>query len=148
MLGVGVVERPFHRADDPLQQVGGQLVQLRAAQFHVEVLRLALDRGDEGQVDLRLLRRGELDLRLLGRLVEALQRVLVGGEVDALVFFELGDQPLDDRFVPVVAAEVVVAGGRLHLEDAVADFEHGDVEGAAAEVEDEDRLVGLLLSRP
>ena len=31
IVGVGVVERPFDRADDPLQQVGGQLVQLRAA---------------------------------------------------------------------------------------------------------------------
>ncbi len=112
------------------------------------MLGLALDRGDEGQVDLRLLRRGELDLRLLRGLVEALQRVLVGGEVDALVFLELGDQPLDDRFVPVVAAEVVVAGGRLHLEDAVADFEHRDVEGAAAEVEDEDRVVRRLLVEP
>ena len=126
----------------------GQFVQLRAREFEVEVLRLSLDRGDEGQVDLRLLGRGELDLRLLGRLVEALQRVLVGGQVDALVLFELGDQPLDDRFVPVVAAEVVVAGGRLDLEDAVADFQHRDVEGAAAEVEDEDRLVGLLFVEP
>ncbi len=145
---VGVVERPFDRADDALQQVGGQLVQLRAAELHVEVLGLTLDRGDEGQVDLGLLRRGELDLRLLRRLVEALQRVLVGGQVDALVAFELGDQPLDDRLVPVVAAEVVVAGGRLDLEDAVADFQHRDVEGAAAEVEDEDRVVGGLLVEP
>ena len=148
IAGVGVVERPFDRADDPLQQVGGQLVQLRAAELEVEVLGLPLDGGDEGQVDLRLLGRGELDLGLLRRLVEALQRVLVGREVDALVAFELGDQPLDDRFVPVVAAEVVVAGGRLHLEDAVADFKHRDVEGAAAEVEDEDRLVGFLFVEP
>src|SRR3712207_7818481 len=50
-----------------------------------------------------------------------------------------------DRLVEVVAAEVVVAGGRLDLEDAVADLEHGHVERAAAEVEDEDRLVGLLV---
>ena len=68
-----------------------------------------------------------------------------GGEVDALALLELGHEPVDDRLVEVVAAEVVVAGGRLDLEDAVADLEHRHVERAAAEVEDEDRLVGLLV---
>ena len=54
-------------------------------------------------------------------------------------------EPVDDRLVEVVAAEVVVTRGRLDLEDAVADLEHRHVERAAAEVEDEDRLVGLLV---
>ena len=58
---------------------------------------------------------------------------------------ELGDHPVDDRLVEVVAAEVVVAVGCLDLEDALAELEDGDVERAAAEVEDEDRLVGLLV---
>ena len=40
---------------------------------------------------------------------------------------------------------MVVTRGRLDLEDAVADLEHRHVERAAAEVEDEDRLVGLLV---
>ena len=66
-------------------------------------------------------------------------------QVDALVALELRAEPVDDRLVEVVAAEVVVTRGRLDLEDAVADLEHGHVERAAAEVEDEDRLVGLLV---
>jgi hypothetical protein len=45
----------------------------------------------------------------------------------------------------VVAAEVRVAVGRLHLDDALAHLEDRDVERAAAEVVDGDRLVLLLV---
>ncbi len=58
---------------------------------------------------------------------------------------ELGDDPLDDALIEVVAAEVGVAVGRLDLDDAFADFQDRDVERAAAEVVDGDRLVLLLV---
>ncbi len=141
----GVGERLLRRADRPLDEVVRQLVQLRARELQVEVLRPVLGRGDERQVDLRRRGRRELDLRLLGRLVQPLERHRVLREVDALLAQELRDHPVDDRLVEVVAAEVVVAVRRLHLEDAVAELEHRHVERAAAEVEDEDRLVGLLV---
>ena len=143
-----VGERRLRRADDALDQVGGDLAELRPGQLQVEVLRPLRGGGDERQVDLRRHRRGELDLRLLGGLVEPLQRHLVGGQVDALVPLELRDHPVDDRLVEVVAAEVVVAVRRLDLEDALAELEHRHVERAAAEVEDEDRLVAALLVEP
>ena len=53
--------------------------------------------------------------------------------------------PVDDPLVEVVAAEVPVAARGAHLHDAVADVEDRDVEGAAAEVEHEDRLRALLV---
>ena len=46
---------------------------------------------------------------------------------------------------PLVAAEVVVAVGGEDLHDAVGEVEQGHVEGAAAEVEDQDLLVDALL---
>ena len=100
---------------------------------------------DVGQVDLGLGGGGELDLGPLGGLLEALEGLLVLGQVDALVLLELGQQPVDDALVEVVAAQVRVAVGGLDLEDAVAQLEDGDVEGAAAQVVDGDLLVLLLV---
>ena len=93
-------------------------------------------------------RRRELLLRLLSGLLEALQRDLVLRDVDAGRVLELRDEPLDDALIPVVAAEAVVTGGRTDLNGGevvfvLADFQQGDVEGTATEVEDEDELVFL-----
>ena len=89
----------------------------------------------------------ELDLGLLGGLLEPLEGHRVLAEVDALLLPELLGEEVDQLLVEVVAAEVGVAVDREHLEDAVADVEDRDVERAAAEVEDGDLLV-LLLVQP
>ena len=49
------------------------------------------------------------------------------------------------RLVPVVTTEVRVPAGRLHLEHPAADLEYAHVESAAAEVEDQYRLLFLLV---
>ena len=50
----------------------------------------------------------------------------------------IGDE-VDEDVVPVLAAEAVVAGGRQHLVSIAPEAHHRHVEGAAAEVVDEDR---------
>jgi hypothetical protein len=62
-----------------------------------------------------------------------------------LLLLELLGDPVHHALVEVVTAEMRVAVGGLHLEDALADLEDRDVEGAAAEVVDRDRLVLLLV---
>ena len=119
--------------------------ELRARQLDVEMLRPGLVGRDERQVDVGLHRRGQLDLGLLGRLLQALQGELVVAQVDALLLLELVGEIVDDLLVEVLAAEEGVAVGRLDLEHAVADLEDRDVEGAAAEVVDRDRAGALLL---
>ena len=54
---------------------------------------------------------------------------------------ELVGELVDDPAVEVVAAEVGVTGRGPDLDHAVADVEDADVEGAAAEVEDQHGLV-------
>ncbi len=107
--------------------------------------------GDERQVDFGLGRRRQLDLGLFSRFLQPLQRELVAAQVDALLLLEFVGQITDQTHVEVFAAEERIAVGRLHLEHAVADFQHRDIEGAAAKVIDRDgaglRLVEAIGER-
>ncbi len=62
-----------------------------------------------------------------------------------LFLLELGDDPVDDALVDVVAAQVGVAVGRFHFDHAIAHFEDGDIERAAAEIVHGDGFVLLLI---
>ncbi len=55
------------------------------------------------------------------------------------------NEPVDDALIEIVAAQVGVAVGRFDLDDALADFEDGNVECAAAEVVDGDGFVFLFV---
>ena len=91
--------------------------------------------------------RGKLHLGLFGRFLEALQGHLVARQIDAVLAFELADNPVDDALVDVIAAQVRVAVGGFHFDHAFAHFQDGDVEGAAAEIVHGDGFV-LLLVQP
>ena len=144
-LEAGVLERGLDRPLGLGHEVGHQVLELGPGEGHDEVLGAGRVGGDVGQVDLGGCRGRELDLRLLGGFLEALQGLLVLGQVDPLVLLVFGQQPVDDALVEVVAAEVRIAVGRLDLEDALAELEDRDVEGAAAQVVDGDLLVALLV---
>ena len=77
-------------------------------------------------------------------------RAILSFERSTPVDLELLEQVVDDALVPVVAAEAVVTGGGADLDGGevvlvLAHLEEGDVEGSAAEVEDQDELVFLAL---
>ena len=128
-----------------LDQVGGDLVERRAHQRGVEVLGPGGVRGDERQADGGLRHRRQLDLGLLCRLEQPLQGLRVLAQVDPVFPLEVIGQVVDDAAVEVVPAQVGVTGGGPHLDHALADVEDADVEGPAAQVEDQHRLVALLV---
>ena len=98
-----------------------------------------------GKSDVGLRLTGQFLLGVLGRFLQSLERHLVLAEVDAVALLELVGDVVDERFVEVVAAQVRVAVRRQHVEDALGDVEDGDVERTAAQVEDRDLFVLLLV---
>ena len=84
----GVLDGLLERAPAALEQVGGELLELGPGELLVEVQRALGGGGDERQVDLRLLHLRQLDLGLLGRLLEALHGHVVLGQVDAVGVLE------------------------------------------------------------
>src|SRR5205085_1272151 len=133
-----VVLRPIIRVATPasvsIPSEGDEVLQLGAGERHDQVLGARGVRRDKRQVDLGAGRAGELDLRLLGGLLEALQGDAILRQVDALVLLELLAQPLDHALVEVIAAQVRVTVGGSDLEDALRELQDGDVKGPAAQV--------------
>ena len=148
-LQPGVGQSLLARLKRALDQVGNHLFKVGAGDRFHEVERRGRPafhpRGNERQVDFRGLRARQLDLGLFGGFLQPLQRQLVGLEVKAFLGLELVGQPFDQLGVEILTAEEGVAVGALHLEHAVTDFEHRDVESAAAKVVDRNRLAVILV---
>ena len=139
-LQSGVLEGGGAGSDRALNQPVHKAFQLGAGQLHVEMLRPGSVGGDERQVDFGLLRRRQLFLGLFRFVLQTLQGQLVAAQVNAVLFFELAGQIINQQHVEIFAAEEGVAIGALHLKHAVADFQNRNIEGAAAKVEHGDGL--------
>ena len=141
----GIAHAAAARAARTLDEIVGELLELRLRERHLEMLRTRCIRRDERQGDVERRSGGKSALGVFGRLFQTLTRHHVRRDVNALLGLERIDHPLHDRLVEIVAAQVRIAVGGLDLEHAVADVEHGDIERAAAEVVDRDLLVLLLV---
>jgi hypothetical protein len=119
----GVLQAGLHGLDGALEQAVGELLHLGAGERFLDVLRPARVRRDERQIDVVGRRAGERDLGFLGFFLDALERVGLLAQVHAGFLLELVENPIHQRVVPVVTAEMRVAVGGFDFKDAVADFE-------------------------
>ena len=121
-----------------LDEIVDERLELRARDLHRQVRRHAVDHRDVRLVDLRLLRRRELDLRALGGDLDPLQRDRILRQVLSALLLEFLDDVVDDALVEVLAAQERIAVGRHHFELLLAvdvgDLDDRDVERAAAQV--------------
>ena len=101
--------------------------------------------SDKRQIDVCALRRGQCDLGLFRFLLEALERHIVGAQVDALFLLKFFNEEVDQRTVPVITTEVCITIGRFNFKNTVADFENRYVKGAATQVIHGDHFVFALV---
>ena len=137
-LQCGILHRHAARTFQFVEQIGAQGFQFGSADLDVQVLGPRGVGRDERKVDVRLHRGRQFHLGLFGRFLEPLQGHLVASQVDSLVLLELVGQVVDDPQVKVLATQMGIPVGRLDFEDALANLENRDVEGAAAQIEDGD----------
>ena len=134
-----------HRTHGGIHQVAGELIELSPGQGDIQVLGAGGVGGDIGQVNIAAGNTGQLDLGLLGSLLQTLHGHLIAGEVNAIGALELGYQVLHDALVEVIAAQAVITGGGQDLDNAVVNLQNGNIEGAAAQIVDHDLLSLLLI---
>ena len=142
---LGVPEAVFAGDAAPGAEAVGELLQLRPGQGDLEVLGPGGVRRDEGEAHFGAGGGGEFALGLFRSLLQALESHGVVLQVDAIFRLEGIRQPVDDRRVEVVAAQMGVAVGGHDLAGALAQVQDGDIEGAAAQVVDGDFLILLLV---
>ena len=140
-LLAGILQRFGHAVERGFHQRTNHGLIFFARNFHFEM------QGPEELGDQRLL--ADLDIRFKAQFLlgffrrppePRLGRRVPLADIDAVLLFELGRQALGQQIVEVVAAEVVVAVTRQHLGDVAFHGDHGDIEGAAAEVVNERRV--------
>src|SRR6266480_1369769 len=132
----------LHRA---LDERIGELLEFCAGQLLLNVLRPARVRRDERQIDLVFLRARQRNFCFFSFFFDSLYGIRLFGQINPGILFEFADDPVHDLRIPVVTAEVRIAIGRFHLENAVADFKNGDVERAATQIVNRNLLVFLLV---
>ena len=136
---VSILEGLAARLDGAVEEAVAEHLELSSGEGLHKMLRNAVHRHYVRQVDLcgSLVR--ELNLSLLGSFLKSLERHRILLEVDSVVLgSEFGSEPVDDRLVEIIAAEVGVTVRGADFEHTVSEFQDGDIESTAAEVEHRD----------
>ena len=143
----GIFQRDFARLDRTCNQVFHQAFEFGTGDFQHQVFRAGRIHRDIRQVDFGLLAAGQLDFGFFCGFFHALHCHRVVFQINALFFFELVDDVVDDTLVEVFAAQEGVAVGGQHFKLFVAvhigNFDDGNIERTAAQVVHRDFAVAF-----
>ena len=135
----GVLQRGGHGLERTVEKRLQIAFEICAGQLAGEMSGLAVHRGDVVLLHAHpgLIR--QVDLGAFGRPSQPrLQQAVVTGLLDPQRRLDMGVETFEDERVEIVAAELIVAGGGQHFDHAFLYAHHGDVEGPAAQVVDEE----------
>ena len=139
LVDLGITEDLLDWLEGASDEVLAQVLEMVAGEGGVEVdaLEEILDLdGGRG-------RGGEGSLGTLTCGTETAESPRVRSEVTLVFAVKLLDKMVDDPTVKILAAQVGVTGGGLHLEDTLLDGQEGDIEISSTHIKDEDAaLVG------
>ena len=140
-VNLGVLHGFLDRLEGALEKVDTELLELGPGDGGVEIDSI------EHRVDLDIsLRRGRKSpLGPLASSPQPPEGPLVSGHVLLVLPLELVQEVIHHPVVEVLATQMGVASGGLDFEDSIDDVEDRDIEGATAEVEDEDIGLSSLL---
>ena len=134
----GIFQCDFARLDRTLDQIFNQAFEFGTGNFHGQVFRAGCVHSNVRQVDFSLLTAGQFDFGFLGSFFQALQSHYVLFQINALFFFELVNDVVDQALVEVFTAQESVAVGCQYFELFVAvevgDFDDGNIESTATQV--------------
>ena len=101
--------------------------------------------SDEWKINICLCHVGKFNLCLFSSFKKSLSCHFVSAEVNSVIFFELGNHPIHNFFIKVVAAKVSIAVGCLYLESAFTEFKNRYIKRAAAEVKNQNSFILILI---
>ncbi len=142
---VGIFQTILYRGDRPLKQIIAKLLHLRAGQFQADMFGPAGISRDERQINFIHLGAGESDFGFLGFFFDTLEGIRLLAQIHALILLELVEDPIHDPAIPIVTTQVGITVGGFDFKHSIADFQHRNIERAAAQVIHGDFLVLFLI---
>ena len=140
-----IAQGPLHGPQQTIEQIRAETLKGAPLERGFDMQGPSFAGGNERQRNRCALHAAELDLGLLRRFSEPLQGLAIAAQIDAVLALELIGQPIHNAAIPVVAAQLGIAAGGLHIEHTLGNAQHRYVEGAAAQVEHEHALHGAAI---
>jgi len=98
-----------------------------------------------GQIDFGLHDRGKLNFRLLGCLAQSLERLAILPQINSILLFEFLNQVIHDAQIKVITTQEGISGSGLHLEDALAHIQDGNIKCTTAKIIDGNNFILLFI---